>query len=170
MGAVRTNNKALAQSELAALKKRYDTLSAQKDDYKATQVAIQIKASEAWMALQEGKHDAALAMMRQAAEMENKTEKNPVTPGEVIPAMELLGDMLVHVKKWDEALVAYEADLKTHANRFNGLYGAAMTAERLGDGKKAAMYYRKILDIHRPGSQRPEVAVAMQFLQKYKAS
>jgi hypothetical protein len=34
--------------------------------------------------------------MELAAEMEDKTEKHPVTPREVIPARELLGDMYLN--------------------------------------------------------------------------
>lgn len=144
MGAVHTNNKVLAAAELKELKKRYDMLLAKKDDYQAIQVDIQTKTGEAWMALLEGKQDKALIQMREAAELENRTEKHPVTPGEIIPAMELLGDMLAALKKWDEALVAYEADLTTHPNRLNGLYGAAVAAEKSGDVAKARMYYEKI--------------------------
>lgn len=33
--------------------------------------------------------------MREAAEMEAATEKNPLTPSEVLPASELYGDMLL---------------------------------------------------------------------------
>ena len=68
--------------------------------------------------------------MTTAADLEDKTEKHPVTPGEVMPARELLGDMFLHLKKWDSALTAYEADLQKHPNRFNGLYGAGTSRLR----------------------------------------
>ena len=45
------------------------------------------------------KNDEALVLMNLAADMEDKTEKHPVTPGEVIPARELLGDMLLQMNK-----------------------------------------------------------------------
>jgi hypothetical protein len=166
MGAVHTNNKLLAEVELKELKKRHNTLLVKKDEYQATQVAIQIKTGEAWMALLEGNQHIALAQMREAAELESRTEKHPVTPGEVIPAMELLGDMLARLKKWEEALVAYEADLKTHPNRLNGLYGAAVAAERLGDFTKARRYYGKIVEIGRDGSGRAEMGRARLFSRK----
>ena len=50
--------------------------------------------SLAWVSLAEKKDNAALRLMRQAADMEDKTEKNIVTPGRLLPARELLGDML----------------------------------------------------------------------------
>jgi hypothetical protein len=157
MGAVHTNNKALAQSELNELKRLRDTLLAQKDAYKAGQVAIQIKTGEAWMQWQQGRNKEALALMQEAADMEDKTEKHPVTPGEVIPARELLGDMLVQMKKYNEALEAYESNLKKHPNRFNSLYGAGMAAELSGQKEKANLYYRTLLQISQPASTRPEL-------------
>jgi hypothetical protein len=38
-----------------------------------------------------------LALSLSAADMEDASEKNPVTPGEVIPARELLADMLLEM-------------------------------------------------------------------------
>ncbi|HWJ28215.1 MAG TPA: hypothetical protein VNS32_16850, partial [Flavisolibacter sp.] len=68
-------------------------------------MAIQMKAIEAWIKLKEGKKNEALVLMQFAAEMENKTEKHPLTPCEVIPAKELLGDMLMELSKPNEALI-----------------------------------------------------------------
>jgi hypothetical protein len=49
--------------------------------------------------------------------------KHPVTPGEVLPARELLADMYMEMGMPGKALIAYEADLTTHPNRLNGLRG-----------------------------------------------
>ncbi len=94
LGFVHTDHTDSAVAELNELKIIHDTLLQQKDVYKANQVAIQVKTAEAWIAFKKGNKDAALQMMQLAANMEDNTEKSPVTPGEVIPAMELLGDML----------------------------------------------------------------------------
>ncbi len=95
----------------------------------------------------QGQNNEALMLMNTAADMEDKTEKHPVTPGEVIPARELLGDMLLQMNNPGKALEAYEANLKKHPNRFNGLYGAGVAAEKTGNKDKAAFYYRKLLTI-----------------------
>jgi tetratricopeptide (TPR) repeat protein len=156
-----------AMDELKNLNTIYDTLTEQKDSYKANQVQIQIKISEAWILFKEGKNNEALKLMNVAAEMEDKTEKSPVTPGEVIPAMELLGDMLLQMNKPEKALEAYDADLKKHPNRFDGLYGAGLAAERSNDPEKAKLYYQKLLEIvNTTNSNRPELDAARSFLKK----
>ena len=73
---------------------------------------VQIKASEAWIQYKMGNNDKALELMRAAADMEDAMEKHPVTPGSVIPARELLGDMLLEMHKPSLALEAFESDLK----------------------------------------------------------
>ena len=62
--------------------------------------------------------------MNLSADMEDKTEKHPVTPGEVLPARELLADMLMQMNDPGKALEMYEASLKKRPNRRNSLYGA----------------------------------------------
>lgn len=167
IGSVHTGMMDSAKTEWRVLTNIYDTLTKQKDTYKANQVQIQMKAGEAWILFKEGKNNEALTLMNLAADMEDKTEKHPVTPGEVIPARELLGDMLLQLNKPEQALQAYEANLKKHPNRFNGLYGAGLAAEKSGHLEKADLYYRQLLTIANPGSSnRPELASAKKFLKK----
>ena len=64
--------------------------------------------------------------------MEDATEKAAVTPGPIKPARELLGDMLLQVKRPAEALVEFEATLKKEPNRFRATYGAARAAAAAG--------------------------------------
>ncbi|HJY22256.1 MAG TPA: hypothetical protein VJ279_05185, partial [Hanamia sp.] len=161
LGSVHIGNIELAKTELKNLNRMYDTLSAQKDIYKANQVMIQMKTGEAWILFKEGKTDEALQLMSLAADMEDKTEKSPVTPGEVLPAKELLADMLLQLNKPAEALEAYEANLKTHPNRFNGLYGAALASEKSDKMGKAKYYYHQLTAIaNSSDSKRPELETA----------
>ncbi|HEX8330580.1 MAG TPA: hypothetical protein VF629_23825 [Hymenobacter sp.] len=165
LGLANTGNVAAAKTELAELKKIHSKLVAQKDAYKASQVEIQAKAAEAWVQLKEGKNDAALTLMTAAADLEDKTEKHPVTPCEVIPARELLGDMLLQLNKPQQALQAYEANLKKRPNRLNGLYGAGLAAEKAGDTEKSAYYYKQLLQVTSQATpSRPELLAARQFL------
>lgn len=167
LGSVHTANLTSAKVELDTLQKLYNTLTKQKDLYKANQVKTQIKTAEAWILFKEGKNNEALKFMNVAAEMEDSTEKSPVTPGEVIPARELLGDMLLQMNKPVEALKEYEADLKKHPNRFNGLYGAGSAAERSNDLKKASFYYQQLLNVaNSTESNRPELKKARMFVNK----
>ena len=167
LGSAHTGNLDSAKAELKKLTKIRQALMDQKDDYKAGQVQIQVKTGEAWIFLKEGKSKEALTSMKAAASMENKTEKHPVTPGEVLPAMELLADMLLQLNKPAEALYAYEASLKKHPNRFNGLYGAALASERNNNPEKATFYYQQLLAITNSGTAvRQELQAAKGFLKK----
>ncbi len=169
LGLVHLNNPQKAQEELAQLQQLQTELVNQKDSYKANQVAIQLKSGEAWIAWQQGKTKEALDLMQQAATMEDKTEKHPVTPCEVLPAQELLADMFLAANQPDKALAAYQYDLKKHPNRFNALYGAGRAAEKTNNPSLAATYYKQLLKITENGkSNRPEIAHCQSFLGKTK--
>ncbi len=169
LGSAHIGNMNSARDELTNLRMIRDTLAAQKDTYKANQVSIQITSGEAWILLKEGKINDALRLMKMAAVMEDRTEKSPVTPGEVIPAQELLADMLFQLNKPSEALLAYEADLRKHPNRFNGLYGAGLAAEKNNNTGKAIYYYQQLMAITSSlHTNRPELEQAKLFLKKEK--
>lgn len=105
--------------------------------------------------------------MHEAAEIERKTSKHPVTPGDVLPAIELLGDMLLELNKPKEALVAYEENLKDRPNRFNGIYGAAIAAKQSGNNAKATHYFNQlILLTENSKSGRQEIKEAKAFLKQ----
>jgi len=168
IGAVHLNNVKEAKTELENLKSLYDKLVKQIDKkQESAQVAIQIKTSEGWIEYKLRNNEKALAMMQEAADMEDGTEKHPVTPGEVIPARELYAEMLLEMNKPDLALENFELDLKTHSNRFNGLYGAAMAAEMAGNKDKAIVYFKKLIEIADPENcRRPELNHAKLFLSR----
>ncbi|UOQ54787.1 hypothetical protein [Hymenobacter cellulosivorans] len=148
-----------ARREVATLRGLQEALLQQKDPYKATQVQIQLLAAEAWTLLAQGKAEAAEQRMRQAANLEDRTEKHPVTPGEVLPARELLADMLLQLHRPQEALGAYEANLTRHPNRLNGLRGAAKAAAQSGETVEAARYQQQLRKLATV-ALNPEAAVA----------
>jgi tetratricopeptide (TPR) repeat protein len=146
LGFVHINQLDSAKNELAILNQLHNDLLAKKETYKANQVDIQLKASEGWIAWKAGNQALALERMGLAAEMEDKTEKHPVTPGEVLPARELLGDLYMEIKQPEKALAAYQSDLEKHPNRYNGLQGAAQAASQCGK-QELADYYNKQLKV-----------------------
>jgi len=169
LGLINCNKINEAKHELQQLQTAYDGLMAQKNTYNANQVLIQVKTGAAWIALKEGKQKEALVLMNEAVVLEDNTEKHPVTPGEVLPARQLLADMLLQLKKPAEALIAYEAELHKHPNRFNSLYGAATASEQLKHEQKATTYYKQLIQIaNSPGSNRSELAYAKTYLEKNK--
>jgi tetratricopeptide (TPR) repeat protein len=164
MGSAHSGNMNVARTELKILNLIHDTLVQEGDSYQANLVEIQVKAGEAWIFFKEGKTKTALELMRTAADMEDATEKHPVTPGDVIPARELLGDMLLQTGENAKAFEAYQEDLRIHPNRFNGLYGAGLAAEKSGDPQKAKFYYQQLSDQSVLNSQRPELNAARLLL------
>ena len=147
LGAARSGDVEAAQGSLdrlAALQTKLGTAPQTKywyDQMQAQQMSIQ-----AWQLLASGKKTEALAKMQEAADLEDATVKNPVSPGEILPARELLGDMLMELGKPKDALAAYEKNLETRPNRFNSLCGAGEAAEAAGDQAKATTYYSKVIE------------------------
>lgn len=123
-------------------------------------------AAAAWLALGEGKKDEALKLARAGADLDDRVGKHAVTPGAVLPARELLGDLLLELKRPAEALPEYDASLRTAPNRFNGLYGAARSAELSGDKAKARQYYGQLVANCGPRAMRKEVQQARDVLRQ----
>ncbi len=166
LGLANTGKIPAAKVEFKQLRITYDTLNSRGLTYESNQVKIQLSSAEAWILFKEGKTEQALKLMELAADMEDQTEKHPVTPGEVLPARELLGEMLLQMDRPGEALIAFEANLRKHPNRFNGLYGAARAAER-NNPAKSTMYFKKLLDIaDSKSSDRPEMVAALAVVKK----
>ncbi|HEY9128008.1 MAG TPA: hypothetical protein VIM62_12825, partial [Acidobacteriaceae bacterium] len=115
--------------------------------YWANQVDIQRQELSAWLAAAEGDSTSALDQLRGAAEAEDRTEKNVVTPGPLAPAREQLGDLLLQLDRPSEAASEYDAALRREPNRFWSLYGAARATSQAGDRKAAHRYAGQLLAI-----------------------
>ncbi len=166
IGAARTNDTASARQEVEKLAEIRQALVEVKGDYDwGKQVEIKRQVASAWLAYAEGKHEESLQLMRAAAELDDKTEKHPVTPGTLLPAREQLGELLFEMKQPAAALQEFETSLRNAPNRFNGLYGAARAAKLAADRKKAKIYYGKLIALCRlADSVRPEIREAKEFL------
>ncbi|MGQ0703564.1 MAG: hypothetical protein ACT4PM_10575, partial [Gemmatimonadales bacterium] len=166
IGAARVRNAEAAGREAAELARLRDTLRASGNEYWAGEAEISRIAVSAWAAWARGTHDEALRLMRSAADQEDQREKHIVTPGRILPARELLGDLLLELGRPAEALREFEASHQREPGRFRGLYFAARAAELMGDRAKAATYYRRLIALAGAGVQRPEVAKAREFLSR----
>jgi tetratricopeptide (TPR) repeat protein len=148
VGAARSGNAALAREETAKLKAIEDALVVPPGTYDwRKQVSIERQIAEAWLAHAVGRKDEAVALMRAAADLDDATEKHPVTPGAILPAREQLGEMLLDLGKPAEALAAYEASLKRAPRRLAGLYGAGRAAKLAGDAAKSKQYFAELTEI-----------------------
>jgi hypothetical protein len=166
VGAARTGDKTLARAEVDELKAIHQQLGEIKSGYDwARQVEIQSKIAEAWLSFAQGNSEAALSEMKAAADVDDATEKHPVTPGSILPARELLGELLLELKKPVEALHEFEVSLRVAPNRFNGLYGAARAARQASDEKTARLYFSKLVELCRyADAARPELEEAKEFV------
>jgi tetratricopeptide (TPR) repeat protein len=165
LGAARSGDAAGARREIERLNKLQQVLTERKLAYWAEQVEIQAQVAIAWALYAEGKHKEALAAMQAAADHEDKTEKHVVVPGPILPARELLGDMLMELGQPAEALVQYEASIAKEPNRFRGLYGAGLAAERAGDQARAKAHFETLVLVAAPSNgRRAELAHAKQVL------
>ena len=141
VGAARSGDLATAGQATARLQAIQQGLAGQKGFDWATQVEIQRRAAEAWLARARKQDQDAVQKMRAAADLEDSTDKHPVTPGSVLPAREQLGDLLLELGQPDSALVAYEASLRSAPARFNSYLGAERAAQRAGQAEKAKHYH-----------------------------
>jgi len=166
IGAARTGDMASARQDVEKLGAIQQALVEVKGDYDwAKQVEIERQVASAWLAHAEGKHEESLRLMRAAVELDDATEKHPVTPGAILPAREQLGELLLELKQPLAALPEFETSLRSAPNRFNGLYGAARAARLAADRKKAKTHYGKLLALCRQAdSIRPEIEEAKAFL------
>jgi len=164
IGSARNGNELATKAAIKELATLHDRMK-DKSAYWAIQVEIQHTAAKAWLQVLQGKQEQALKTMRNAAEMEASTYKHPITPGQVIPARELLGDLLLEIGRPEKALVEYQSSLEKTPNRFNSLYGAGQAAEASKNQKEALFYYKKLLALaSNSDSKRAELAHAKAFV------
>ena len=165
LGAARLGDSKQATVELKTLQKLRQALPADASAYWHAQFEVQTNAAGAWIAHAEGRKEEALTLMRSAADLEDSVDKLPVTAGEVLPARELLADMLLEQGDAARALEEYEAVLQVAPNRFNALYGAGSAAHRMGDEVKARFYYEALVAQSKlSDGTRPALEYARDFL------
>ena len=164
LGAARSGDAAAAEQAAAQLAVLHQKLIDAKNVYWAKEVDIQRHALAGWIAIAAGTTGDGLRLMREAADLEDRNEKHIITPGRVLPARELLGDMLFAAGEPGLALKEYEASQLREPNRFRGYYGAAVAAEAAGDRDKARLYFGKLLALASTADgERPELVRAKAF-------
>ena len=164
LGAARSGDAASAQKDLERVAAFGGELKEAKNAYWAGEVEVMRLIATAWVALAQRRNDDALETMRRAADLEDKTEKHIVTPARLLPARELLGDMLLELKRPAEALKEYETSHVREPNRLRGYYGAGLAASQAGDPAKTRQYFTKLVALAGKGEPRPEVARARSLL------
>ncbi len=147
LGAARSGDLESARKDKAMLDSLYTTTVNNGQSYWAIIVDAQRQTVDAWITYESGDKELGLQMMQAAADLEDSVDKHPVTPGAVMPARDMFGDMLLMSGKPGDALAAYEASLKISPNRFYSLYSAGYAAEQAGDTEAAVKYYSELVKI-----------------------
>jgi len=170
VGSARSGNTREARAALEALTETAREVGHRKQDYDwPTQIEVQRLTALAWLSHAEGHQTPALHSMRAAADLEDSMEKHPVTPGPVLPARELLGELLLELNQPARALTQFEQVLRSSPNRFNAIYGAARAAELCRDRKTATERYSQLLQLcGHPEAQRLELQNARAFLDAHR--
>jgi tetratricopeptide (TPR) repeat protein len=163
IGAARGHDSAVARTEIDNLRMITGALAKAggPQTYWSKQVEIQRLAASAWLARELGDTAEALRLAASAADLEDITAKPPVTPGAVLPARELYGDLLLETGRAAEAARAYQASLRRQPNRARSLLGAARAAQGAGDRTAALRSYHQLLRLMEKADRaRPELTEA----------
>lgn len=164
LGMARTGDIAGAETEVAKLQSLKQKLDQAKDDYWAKQVEVQRLAASGILTHAKGDEKQAVELVRAAAELDATMDKHPATPAEVLPARELLADLLLELDDPAGALKEYERSLRTDRNRFRSILGMARAAKQTGDTPKAREAYEKLVALAGADTDRPELSEAKAFL------
>ena len=168
LGAARSGNPSAARQEIEKLNTIQHTLAQVKQDYDwSAQVEVQRLTALAWVAHADGDQEEALRWMHSAADLEDKSDKHPVTPGPILPARELLGELFMELNQPAQALPEFDTVLRTSPKRLNATYGAARSAELSGDRNKTNARYSELLQLcSHADTQRLEVQNARAYVEK----
>lgn len=166
VGASRSGDVVRARAQVEQLKGIEQALVTPAGAYDwKTQVSIERQIAEAWLAFAERRNDDAVRLMHSAADLDDATEKHPVTPGAILPAREQLGELLLELKRPAEAKVEFEASLARSPRRLAGLYGAARAAKQAGNAKQARLHFQALLEVAGKGDGvRAEVREARAYV------
>lgn len=158
LGAARSGDLPAARAEVDKLRALRAAFDGAQQSYWTRQVEMQILAAQAWVAQEQGSPREAHKAMRAAADLDDALAKNPALESRLYPMRELLGDLLREQGDPGAALTEYDAAMKLTPNRLRSYYGAARSAEAIGDRKKAATYFSQLAKLtHDANSDRAEL-------------
>ncbi len=164
IGAARTGNAAAAREQQTRLIVLRDAAKEAKLTYWVEQIDIQAALLGALALCTEGKPAECIDGLKAAATREDATEKHVITPGPLVPARELLAEMLLAQNKFADAVREYEAVMVKEPNRYRTLAGAMAAAQGAGDQAKARAMAAELLTLGSGAdSQRESLKVAKQL-------
>ena len=150
-----------ARAERAHLERLEEAARQAGEESGARQIQVLGLELSAWRAHMEGKVESSVGLMIEASELELS---KPTNAAPLLPANELLGDMLMEQEQAPAALVAYQRSLKSFPRRFNSLLGAARAARTVGDESLARTYYQDLIAVAQDGTRKPALLEAQSYL------
>jgi len=165
VGAARSADPTRAKEAVDQLHVLKGRLSQANDAYWTEQVLIQEQGATGWLALAEGRKADAIAAMRQAADLEDRSGKHVAMENRLSPMRELLGELLLESNEPAQALKEFETSLRNNPNRYRSFAGAAKAAEQAGVRAQAKSYYEKLVALAAQADDgRPGLVEAKQYL------
>lgn len=150
-GAARAGNIQQAEAELIALKALRAPIAQAAGEYWAQSDDIYADAAQAWILKAQGKTDAALALMRKAANDDDGHGKHIYLENKLLPMRESLADMELATGRPKGALADYDQSLKLSPNRYRSFRGTAQAAEAAGDKARARDEWMKLIALAKDG-------------------
>lgn len=147
VGGARAGRLDVARGAVARMDQLKDGLKDPKFQWWINQVEIQRLAAAGWLARAENKDAEAESLLRRSADLEDQSGTHPVTPGQILPAREQLGDLLLELGRPADALAEYEKSMKAFPNRLNAYFGAGRAAEKAGRKDVARGHYARVVDM-----------------------
>ncbi|HET9227587.1 MAG TPA: tetratricopeptide repeat protein [Thermoanaerobaculia bacterium] len=167
LGAVRAGDLAAAEEAAAALRKLNEGKA---EDYRSASGRIMEKEVAALVLLARGKQEEALALLKEAAELEARMPPPSGPPDPVKPAPELYGEALLEAGKAEEAARQFEASLLRMPNRAASLLGAARAAAKIGDREAARRHYAALAEVWKDADPTlPDLAEVRAYLSEAPA-
>jgi tetratricopeptide (TPR) repeat protein len=167
LGAARSGDIAGSKESLTQISRLQKELVSAGDPYWAGQVAIQETAASAWIALAENNSTQAIALLQNAADLEDRSEKHIAMENRLSPMRELLGELLLEANKPADALREFERSLRVVPNRFRSLAGAGQAAVQAGRKNLAESYFKQLLSLAaNADGERAALNTARSFVQQ----
>ena len=165
LGAARSGQLDLAKKEIARLGEIWNGLKAEpKNKLWAGHVELEQLAVSGWLAHAQGNDAEAEKLLRKAADQEDTIGIHPVSPATILPTREVLGDLLVELKRPADALKEYAASLAIRPARFYATAGAANAAKLAKDDAAHKKYSAALVELGKSadGELRPELKAARE--------
>lgn len=157
IGSARSADLVAARKDVAEIEALRNESVGKKKSYAVDEDGMYLQEATAWILHGEGKDEEAIAALRKVADHEDAVGEEQTS----MPAREMLADMLLEMKRPEQALVEYQGALRFNPKRFDGLYGAAQAAEATGQGSQANEYFALLVSsCEGSASERPELAKA----------